>query len=269
MIRFHFGLSALAAVFLVLTPLHPAMAQQVREAKPIGDMKLRDFAAKWMMQQDDLAEIGRYAQANRDLATGTDTRPRLVLMGDSITFHWGADELPSIPGLSLVNRGIPGQNTSQMLLRFQDDVIALKPVAVMIFGGINDARIHVGDPAAPMAATAVLDRVRRNVTSMADIAQGRGMKIVLCTLPPFAQGHPELGRDVATIARVNDWIRGFAAERGYPVADFHAALAGADGFLPAELTVDGLHPTSNAYRRMAAPLEAAVRRLKLAQYRPD
>lgn len=268
MIRLPFRLPVFTAAFLALGPLHPAMAQQVPETKPLGDMKLRDFAVKWMMQQDDLAEVGRYAQANRDLMAGTDTRPRLVLMGDSITFHWRADGLPSISGLNLVNRGIPGQNTSQMLLRFEDDVIALNPVAVMIFGGVNDARIHVGDPAAPVAATGVLDRVRRNITAMADIARGRGVKVVLCTLPPFAQGHPELGRDPATIVRVNDWIRAFAAERGYPVADFHAILAGADGFLPDELTVDGLHPTSNAYRRMAAPLEAAVRRLKLLRTLP-
>ena len=131
-----FVLAALATVLLA----PPASAQ-------IGEMKLHDFAAKWMVQQDDFADIGAWREANRILLASADHRPRIVLMGDSITYHWQAKDLPAPAGLNLLNRGVAGQNTTQMLLRFEDDVIALKPAAVVILGGTNDLRAYVGDPA--------------------------------------------------------------------------------------------------------------------------
>nr|WP_295112862.1 GDSL-type esterase/lipase family protein [uncultured Caulobacter sp.] len=208
------------------------------------------------MQQDDIPEIARYQAANQALIAGGDKRPRVVLLGDSITDHWDALEAEASPDLLIVNRGIGGQNTSQMLLRFQDDVVALSPVVVVILGGTNDLRAYVGDPASVGASA--LARISRNITAMADIAKGRGFKVVLATLPPVGADREKVSRDAGAIKAVNAWIEAFAAERGYPVADYHAALVDTAGVLPQALSLDGIHPNTDGYAAMRPPLEQAL-----------
>lgn len=246
----------------------PALAQQQQRApapEPRGlpDMRLHDFAAKWMVQQDDLAEISHYREANQRLAAAADKRPRIVLLGDSITFHWPADALPAAQRQLVLNRGIAGQNSTQMLLRFEDDVVALAPAAVVLLAGTNDLRVYVGDPAAPATADAVLARLRRNVTAMADIAQARGIALVLCAIPPIGTDSARLARDPATLRRANAWLREFASARKLHFADYHAALADAGGTLPERLSADGLHPNAEGYRLMLARVEAALAELGL------
>ncbi|MDB5364945.1 MAG: lipase [Rhodospirillales bacterium] len=247
------------AALLALLAL-PAMAQTA-EAPKFGDLKLHDFAAKWMVQQDDLAELNRYRDANKTVIASADARPRIVLMGDSIFFHWTDDKRPAAAALNVINRGIPGQNTTQMLLRFEDDVVALTPAAVVIFGGTNDLRAYVGEPAA--MGPAMIERVARNVTAMADIAQGRGIQVVICAVAPVGTDLAKLGRDPATIVKLNAWLKSFAGSRGYPFVDYTAALADKDGHLPPDLSSDGLHPNDEAYRRMWPLLEAGLNQIKL------
>lgn len=235
------------------TPPAPA------EPRTVGEMKLHDFAAKWMVQQDDIAEIGRYAAADQALGLPSPARPRVVLMGDSITFHWIAAELPAPAGLEMVNRGIAGQNTTQMLLRFEDDVVALHPSAVVILGGTNDLRAYAGDPAA--AGPLMLARIERNVTAMADIADANHIRVVLCALPPIGTDHARLARDPASLRAVNAWLKAFAAARRYPFADYYAALADASGDLPPTLSADGLHPNAEGHRLMWPRLGEALARL--------
>jgi lysophospholipase L1-like esterase len=232
-----------------------------REIKAVGELKLHDFAAKWMMQQDDLPEVGHYAAANAGLSPPSPSRPRVVLMGDSITYHWTAEDLPTPPWMEVVNRGVVGQNTSQMLLRFEDDVVALKPAAVVILGGANDLRVYVGDPAA--AEAGVLARIERNVAAMADIANANGVKVVICAITPFGADHRGLQRDPATLRAANAWLKTFAASRHYPFADYYGVLADASGDMPASLSKDGLHPTAEGHRRMWPQLQAALEQLKL------
>lgn len=252
----HLAYAAVAAL-AAATPV--AAQSQLRPpmgGQGIGDYTLHDFAAKWMMQQDDIPEIARHHAANQALLASGDRRPRVVLMGDSITDHWDALEAESSPDLLVVNRGIGGQNTSQMLLRFQDDVVALSPVAVVILGGTNDLRAYVGDPAS--VGPSALARISRNITAMADIARGRGFKVVLATLPPVGAEREKVSRDAEAIKAVNAWIKAFAAERGYPVADYHAALVDAAGVLPPRLSPDGVHPNAEGYAAMRPPLEQAL-----------
>jgi lysophospholipase L1-like esterase len=231
------------------------------EPRTVGDLRLRDFAAKWMVQQEDLAQVGYYREANRIAMASADTRPRVVLMGDSITFHWTPENLPASSRLNLINRGIPGQNTTQMLLRFEDDVIALKPAAVVILGGTNDLRAYVGDPAA--AGPEMIERIARNVTSMVDIAQGRGVKVILCAVPPVGTDRAKLARDSATIVKVNAWLQSFAQSRDLPFVDFHVVLADATQDMPVKLSIDGLHPNAEGYRLMWPRLQAAFEHLGL------
>jgi acyl-CoA thioesterase I len=216
-------------------------------------------AFRQMLQQQDVAELARYREANRQLRASNDTRPRIVLLGDSITYHWTADRMPAPSRLNLINRGVPGQTTTQMLLRFEDDVVALAPAAVVIAGGTNDLRIYAGDPAA--LGESVIAQAARSITAMADIAQSRGVKVVLCAVPPIGTDLVRLQRDPATLLRLNDWIRGFAASRNYPFVDFYTALADASGHLPAAIAADGLHPNGDGYRAMWPGLEAALQKL--------
>ena len=229
------------AAIAALAAATPAAAQsQLRPpmgGHGIGDYSLHDFAAKWMMQQDDIPEIGRYQAANQALIASGDRRARVVLMGDSITDHWDAAQGLASKDVNIVNRGIGGQNTSQMLLRFEDDLVALKPAAV---------------------GSSALQRIARNITAMSDIAKARDIKVVLATLPPVGVDREKVSRDAGAIKAVNAWIAAFAAERGYPVADCHAALVDASGVLPEALSADGIHPSAQGYDAMEPSLAKAL-----------
>ncbi len=226
------------------------------EPNPVATMTVQDFAAKWMMQQSDIAGTGVYASANAALLAAPASQKRVVLMGDSITYHWKPDLLPRLSDAAWVNRGIPGQNTSQMLLRFEDDVVALSPAAVVILAGTNDLRVYAGSHAD--AAPAILARLRRNMTAMADIADARGIRVVLGAVPPFDAVRDAGRRDAETHRAVNVWLRAFAKARGYAFADY-AGLADPEGRLRANLSDDGLHPNSDAYALMRTPLANAVK----------
>jgi lysophospholipase L1-like esterase len=241
------------ALLAALALAHTASAAEPRAEDRHGlpDLSVHDFAAKYLMQTGDLADLHVYADADRALVASADKRPRVVLLGDSITFHWQPQDRPAPASLNVVNRGIVGQNTDQMLMRFEDDVVALSPVAVVIAGGANDARVFEGPPAAQREA--VVARIARNVRAMADIASANRIKVVIAAVTP-CRGCAVLGRDPATLVAVNARLRAFAAERDFPFVDYYSALADADGQLAAPLSKDGLHTTPDGYRRMWARL---------------
>jgi len=219
----------------------------------IGDYTLRDFAAKWMMQQDDIAEIARYAAANAALRALPAPRSRVVLLGDSITEFWST---PGMDGFEVVNRGIAGQNSSQMLLRFEDDVVGLSPLTVVILCGTNDLRCYVGDPSSIAASARA--RISRNVTAMTDIAKANSIGVVLCALPPVGRDRQRVSRDIAAVQAVNEWLESFAERRECPFVNYYAALADVDGYLPCELGEDGVHPNAAGYARMWPALQLAI-----------
>lgn len=214
----------------------------------------------------DPTQSERYRTANATLLTGGDLRPRVVFIGNSLIEGWRGLGALAPPGLRFVSRGIAGQTSGQILLRFEDDAMALSPVAVVILAGANDVRAFFGRPAA--IGPAAQARIARHVTAMADIAEGRGVRAAIGTLPPVRPGL-EGGRwragrrNSRTILEVNAWLRGFTAERAYPLIDFHAALVDEDGALRAGLSADGLHPNAAGYVLMASVLAPAVEQLAL------
>jgi acyl-CoA thioesterase I len=213
----------------------------------VGDYSLRDFAAKWLVQQADLAEIARYRSANAAVLNDSDPRDRVVLIGDSITEFWDDASALAGPTWRTVNRGIAGQNSTQMLLRFEADVVDLAPRLAVLLCGTNDLRSYAGSPA--LIADSAGDRIRRNVTAMADIASGRGFQLALCTVPPVGR-QPDVYRDAGAIRSINSWIVDFAGQRGLRVADYYSALADNDGSLSLTLSDDGVHPNKLGYARM-------------------
>jgi lysophospholipase L1-like esterase len=176
-------------------------------------------------------------------------------MGDSITDWWGrdADHGTFFPGKPYVNRGISGQTTAQMLVRFRADVVALKPRAVVILAGTNDIAGNTG------AATDAM--IEDNVASMCEIAVANGIRVAIASILPVNErqdARATQARPPARIRAINDWLRAYAATRRFAYIDYHAAMAGPDGLLRAELSDDGLHPNTTGYAVMAPLAQRAI-----------
>jgi lysophospholipase L1-like esterase len=200
------------------------------------------------LQANDWANLCRYRDENQAAAAGPS--PRLVLMGDSITENWK----PRDPGMfvnGIVDRGIGGQTTPQMLLRFYQDVIALRPRAVHIMAGTNDIAGNTGPTSD--------GQFRDNIRAMVDLARAQGIKVILASIPPASAfpHRPEL-HPAARIRAWNAWLRDYAREQGLVFIDYHAALADAAGGMRREFTVDGVHPTRAGYQPMDALLRRAL-----------
>ena len=188
-----------------------------------------------------------------DLALGPPAagESRVVFMGDSITQGWHLDG--SFPGKPYINRGIGGQTTPQMVLRFHQDVIRLKPKAVLILAGINDIAGNTG----PMT----LEETEDNMAAMAEMATANQIKVVLCSvLPAFDfPWRPGLA-PAAKVVTLNEWLKAYAAEKGYVYVDFYSPMKDERGGLPATLSKDGVHPLPAGYAIMAPLAEAGIER---------
>ena len=177
---------------------------------------------------------------------------RVVFMGDSITEGWhftGSDG--SFPGKPYINRGISGQTSPQMVLRFRQDVIDLHPKAVVILAGINDIAENTG----PMT----LEETEDNLKSMADLAAANHIRVVLCSILPAFDfpWHPGL-EPAPKVDAINTWMKAFAADRGHVYVDYHSAMKDQRDGLPATLSNDGVHPTPAGYALMAPLVEAGI-----------
>jgi lysophospholipase L1-like esterase len=209
----------------------------------------------------DWANLAHYRDANTRLAAPARGEARVVFMGDSITDSWDKPEYGGFfPGRPYVNRGIGGQTTPQMLIRFRADVIALRPKVVVILAGTNDISGNTG----PMRDSDIQD----NLASMAELARAHGIRVVLASLLPVSdherdeKGVPRLQthrRPPARIVALNRWIKKYAAANGHVFLDYFAATVDQKGWLRHELSDDGLHPDARGYQVMAPLAEAAIK----------
>jgi len=192
--------------------------------------------------------LGRYQAANAALEPAT--APRIVFMGDSITQGW-IDKVPGFFSAGRLDRGIGGQTTPQMLLRFRQDVIALKPAIVQIMGGTNDIAGNTG----PMTP----EQTQANIMSMTELAQSHGIRVILASIPPAAgfPWRPGLAT-IPQITAMNAWLKTYAASVGATYADYWGALHDGDA-LRREWTYDGVHPNEAGYAVMAPVAERAIR----------
>jgi len=201
----------------------------------------------------DWANLGRYRDANASV-----TRADAVFMGDSITDFWQQPRFGGFfPGKNYVDRGISAQTTSQMLVRFRADVIALKPKVVVILAGTNDIAGNTG----PMSN----DDIQNNLASMAELATANGIRVVLSSITPVSQYHasppalPQTTRRPDTrIRAINDWMKKYAAARKHIYLDYYSAMTDASGALRSEFSTDDLHPNQAGYAAMAPLAEAAI-----------
>jgi lysophospholipase L1-like esterase len=205
----------------------------------------------------DWPNFARYRDANAALAPPAKTEDRVVFMGDSITDSWKLNEY--FPGKSYINRGISGQTTPQMLIRFRPDVIALKPRVVVILAGTNDLAGNTG----PMS----LEDIQGNIASMAELARANGIRVVIASVLPindYAKNREgtlivrSAARPPEKILALNKWIREYSAANKLIYLDYFPATADEKGFLKAELAGDGLHPNPAGYQVMKPLAEKAI-----------
>lgn len=197
---------------------------------------------------DDWAGLCLYREANRKLrAQGI--RPRMVMMGDSITAQW-----PGLPD-GIVNRGVSGQTSAQILLRFRQDAVELRPRAVYILAGINDTAGNSG-PVAP-------DMFMANVRSMVELARASGIEPVLGTIPPVSDYDWKPGLEPeGWIDVLNQQLTDYARAEDMIVADYHAAMALPDGTRNAALYRDGVHPNMAGYGALRRVLDETAARVE-------
>jgi lysophospholipase L1-like esterase len=204
--------------------------------------------------KDEEAQYGwshlwRYCKENAQLGQPAAGESRVVFFGDSITEAWN---LPTFfPGKPYVNRGVSGETTSQMLLRFRQDVIDLSPKVVVILAGTNDIAGNTG----PITIKAI----EENFASMAEIAQANGVHIVLSSvLPAFDYPWRHGQEPVEKIAALNSWLKDYATSHRLVYLDYYTVMQDARHGLPPELSGDGVHPNAVGYSVMQPLAEKAI-----------
>lgn len=200
------------------------------------------------LRERDWPNLGRYQASNEIVAVA----PDLVFMGDSISELWPIAD-PALFSPARVCRGIAGQTSAQMLLRFQSDVLALRPRAVHLLGGTNDIAGNTG-PSTPY-------RYQCNMVAMIQMAHSQGVRVLLGLLPPAAAMHWRPGlRSAPWVAELNARLRLLAEDLGCDLVDYHTPLDDDAGALRADCGNDGVHPNRRGYARMRAALAPLLSR---------
>jgi lysophospholipase L1-like esterase len=201
----------------------------------------------------EFANLARYQADNARIGAPARNEQRVVFMGNSITEGWVPYFPAMFPGKPYVGRGISGQTTPQMLLRFRQDVIALKPAAVVLLAGTNDIAGNTGP--------STLAMIEDNIASMAELAAANNIRVVLCSVLPVFDYRWKPGLEPAPkIVALNTWIRQYAASHRHTYVDYHTPMADARQGLRAEYGSDGVHPNEAGYRVMAPLVEAGIRK---------
>jgi lysophospholipase L1-like esterase len=201
----------------------------------------------------DWPQLGRYMADDAALAPAKAEEQRVVFYGDSITDAWGRrpDTGEFFPGKPYVNRGISGQTTPQMVVRFRQDVINLRPAAVVILAGTNDVAGNTG----PMTPEMTEDNFR----SMVDLAKANGIRVIVASITPAADYPWKKGLAPARkIKTLNNWLQGYCVNHSVTYLDYYSAMVDEDGGMKPGISFDGVHPNAKGYAIMAPLAQAAI-----------
>ena len=236
----------------------PTPAASPASVDPCAETKVQ--VTRFETRLRDWPALARYREDNAKVAAPTKGEQRVVFMGDSITDLWDDPKYGGFfPGKPYIDRGIGGQTTPQMLIRFRPDVIALKAKVVLILAGTNDIAGNTGPT--------TLEAIEDNLTSMVELARAYKIRVVLASLLPISDyeknkdGQPIIRskqRPPEQIMALNAWMKQFAAAHGATYLDYYSAMIDDKGFLKEELSEDGLHPNQKGYDVMAPLAERAI-----------
>jgi lysophospholipase L1-like esterase len=226
-----------------------APSQAAPAAKPTLTTEQQLAALQKKMQ--DWAQLGYYRAKNAELAPPAAGEQRVVFFGDSITELWGRSWDTSFPGKAYVNRGISGQTSPQMVLRFHQDVVDLHPAVVVVLAGTND----IAEKTGPMTPEATLDDFR----AMLDMARGNGIKMVVGSIPPAADFPWRPGLEPAPkIKAMNAKLEAWCSSEGVVWVDYYTPMADENGAMKPGLSLDGVHPTPAGFAIMTPLAEAGI-----------
>jgi lysophospholipase L1-like esterase len=204
-----------------------------------------------LAQNNDWANFGRYKEENSKLGLPAPEENRVVFMGNSITQGWGEAYPQFFEGKSYINRGISGQTTPQMLVRFRPDVVNLKPKVVVILAGTNDIAGNTGP--------STLEMIEDNIESMVEIAKANNIKVVLCSVLPAYDFPWKPGLNPAQkIVDLNSWIKEYAIQNKIVYVDYFTPMADLRNGLKKEYSEDGVHPNLAGYKVMEPLVEKAI-----------
>jgi lysophospholipase L1-like esterase len=240
------------SVLLVFLFSFPVFSQQPPKLGPTEELE-RYRRSKEPILRDDFGELQRYRAADAQLKPPAPGENRVVFMGDSITDIWPLADY--FPGKPYINRGIGGQTTPQMLVRFRQDVVNLQPKVVVILAGTNDIAGNTG----PM----LLEDIEANYASMADLARANGIHVVFSSILPIHNYTPQsqnffAQRSPQKIVQLNSWLKAYCAAHGFVYLDYYSAMVDDQGLLRQELADDGLHPNKTGFKIMVPLAEAAI-----------
>lgn len=243
--------------FIMICAVLALSAEVTIGQQDCGEIKTRLERAEARL--NDWPALARYKDDNLKTPAPAKNEQRVVFMGDSITDSWDDPKYVGFfPGKPYINRGISGQTTPQMLIRFRRDVIEHKPRVVVILAGTNDLAGNTGPT--------TLEAIQDNLASMAELATAHGIRVVFASVLPVSDYEMRDGKQIvqtvrrppAQILALNKWMKDYAAAHRHGYLDYFTAMVDDKGFLKDELSDDGLHPNTQGYVVMAPLAEAAI-----------
>lgn len=211
----------------------------------------QDSVKDQLNETNDWPDLRRYRSQNEQLSAISSKEPRVVFMGNSITDGWINASPEFFSKNNYIDRGISGQTTPQMLIRFRQDVIDLKPKVVVILAGINDIAGNTGPSSVEM--------IEDNLESMAQLAKVNGIKVVMCSILPAYSFPWRPGiNPIEKIVEVNEWMKKFAVKNNFVYCNYYDAMVDERKGLPANLSKDGVHPTEEGYQIMQPLVQKAI-----------
>ncbi|MFL5593600.1 MAG: SGNH/GDSL hydrolase family protein [Gemmatimonadaceae bacterium] len=252
------SLGAAVVVWIVCASALQAQQQPSASSTPArAQPSAEEIARRRQIQEERLHNdwpfLARYRDENAKLTPPLKNEHRVVFFGNSITEGWAQYFNAMFPGKPYIGRGIGGQTTPQMLVRFRQDVIDLKPSVVVILAGTNDIAGNTG--------LSTLEMIEDNLASMAELAKANGIRPVLSSVLPVYDYPWKPGLEPAPkIIALNKWMRQYARQHGAVYLDYHSAMSDSRGGMRAELASDGVHPNEAGYRIMAPLAERAIER---------
>lgn len=243
----------LAPALVAQVPAPPAVPMTARDSAVRDSARLKARQEEGFRLRNDWPNLQKFVKANAEVPPPAPGEDRVVFMGNSIFEGWQRYFATMFPGKPYIDRAIGGQTTPQMLVRFHQDVVALKPKVVVILAGTNDIAGNTGP--------ATLEMIENNLAAMSEIAKANGIRVVLASVLPVYvyPWRPSVEHPAQTIVALNTWMKDYAQKNGLVYLNYHSAMADEKLGMRSDLASDGVHPNEAGYRIMAPLTEAAIR----------